>query len=428
MLETCTFVCYHKTKNKKRKGLAMRKRKNSITAAICMVLICAMTAGCTATVPTSGQNDSPATTLTTTPPSTSTTAPTTPATTPPTTGSTQPTDPTIRYTVTVEKKDETHGIENATLIFVCNERGDLLEYWTDSLKFLYTYDSQGRILSENAYYLSGELVEQTNYTYDADGRLIQMDGFDYSSAGVNIPYVVQYCYDSNGNLIEEQLYQSGELSGGHIYDANGNLTEKYWAGDVQHEWYTYTAEGKLQSVYTELYGAPYSGCDYFYDENGNLIREERFIIYSDKRKEWANTYTYDENGRCIRYDMGGNWNEQSYQTYTYDAAGNMISCEYPSYDGRMTGHFWTYDEAGRMISYKFNSQQGPPSYIWDYDAKGVIYKLARTMPGADLIYSFHYTWPEAELPQQFLEEIASRIAKFTGASVYTPERYAWIYQ
>ena len=425
MLDICTFVCYHKTKNKKRKVFAMRKRKNSITAAICMVLICAMTAGCTATMPTSGQNDSPATTLTTTPPSTSTTAPTAPE--PTVTQPTQPVDPAACYTVTVEKKDETHGVENATLIFVFNERGDLLEYRTDSLKFLYTYDSQGRIISENAYYLSGELVEQTNYTYDTDGRLIQMDGFDYSSAGVNIPYVVQYCYDSNGNLIEEQIYQSGELSGVHIYDENGNLTEKYWAGDLQHEWYTYTAEGKLQSVYTELYGEPYSGCDYFYDENGNLIREERFIIYSDKRKEWANTYTYDENGRCIRYDMGSYKSEPSYQTYTYDAAGNMISCEYPSRDGRMTGYFWTYDEAGRMTSVKFNSQQGPPSYIWDYDAKGMIYKLTRTMPGADLIYSFHYTWPEAELTQHALEEIASRIAKFAGVSGYAPERHARIY-
>ena len=48
--------------------------------------------------------------------------------------------------------------------------------------------------------------------------------------------------------------------------------------------------------------------------------------------------------------------------------------------------------------------------------------------GADITFSFHYTWPEAELPQQVWEEIASRIAAFTGVSVFAPKRYARIYQ
>lgn len=402
----------------------MRKCKFRITAALCVVLICAVVAGCVAAGPANVQSHPPVTT----PTSISTTAPTPSATTPPTTGSTQPTDPTVRYTVTVEKTDETIGVQSETMILAFNERGELLEYWSGNIKILYTYDSQGRILSENAYYLSGELVEQTNYTYDADGRLIQMDGFDYSSAGVNIPYVVQYCYDSNGNLIEEQIYQSGELSGGHIYDANGNLIEVYWAGDLQHEWYTYTAEGKLKSKYTELYGEPQSGSEYFYDANGRLIRVERFIMSRDVRKELTNTFTYDENGRCIRYDMGGFQGEQSYETYTYDAAGRMLSSEYHHYEeSGSTGYYWTYDEEGRITSWKSTHRQDTYLFTWTYDDDGMVTVLTKEPTAFGGPCTFVYTWPETELPQTVWETVVERIAAFTGVSVYTPERYARIY-
>lgn len=412
----------------------MRKRKTYIATAVCMVLICAMVAGCTAAVPTTGPQN-----LHSDPPAT-TTAPTTPATTPSTpvgtqptdpeptvTQPTQPADPAAHYTVTVEKTDETIGVQSATMILVFNDRGDLLEYWNGNVKILYTYDSQGRILSENAYYLSGELVEQTNYTYDADGRLIQTDGFNYSPAGVNTPYVVQYSYDSNGNLTGAYLYEHGELSGGYLYDENGNLTEVYWAGDLQHEWYTYTAEGKLKSEYTELFGEPKSGSEYFYDDSGRLIRVERFTIYSGKRKELTNTFTYDENGRCIRYDMGGFQGEQSYETYTYDAAGNMLSSEYHDYDGRDTGYYWTYDEEGRITSWKSTHRQGTYLFTWTYDDDGMVTALTKEPAAFGGPCTFVYTWPETELPQTVWETVVERIAAFTGVSVYTPERYARIY-
>lgn len=411
----------------------MRKRNAYIASAVCMALIFAIMAGCAATAPTSGQNDPPATTLTTTPPSTSTTAPTAPTTIPPTapeptvTQPTQPANPAACYTVTVEKKDETFGWESATMILVFNDRGDLLEHWNGNIKILYTYDSQGRILSENAYYLSGELVEQTNYTYDADGRLIQTDGFNYSSAGVNTPYVVQYSYDSNGNLLEEQIYEHGELSGGYIYDVNGNLTEIYWAGNVQHEWYTYTAEGKLKSKYTELHGEPKSGSDYFYDASGRLIRVERFTIYSGKRKEQTDTYTYDDEGRCIRLDMGSFWEDPSYETYTYDDAGNMLSIEHHKHDGSSTGYYWTYDEAGRMTSWKSINRQGTTIFTWTYGDDGMVTALTKEPASFGGPCTFVYTWPETALPQTVWEKVVERIAAFTGVSVYTPERYAHIY-
>ena len=271
------------------------------------------------------------------------------------------------------------------------------------------------------------MVEQTNYTYDADGRLIQTDGFNYSSAGVNTPYVVQYSYDSNGNLIGEKVYRYGELTEEHTYDASGNLIE---IRDVQYgrrKIFTYTAEGKLKSEYTELYGEPQSGSEYFYDANGRLIRVERYTIYSGKRKELAHSFTYDENGRCIRFDIGSFQGEQSYETYTYDAAGRMLSSEYHDYDGRDTGYYWTYDEAGRMTSWTSINRQGTTIFTWTYDEDGMVTVLTKEPTAFGGPCTFVYTWPETELPQTVWETVVERIAAFTGVSVYTPERYARIY-
>lgn len=406
----------------------MRKRKVSISAVICMVLLCAMIAGCVAAGSTGTQTNPPATTLTT--------VPTTPPTTSPsTTGGTQPTDPEPTqpaqpevadcYTVTVRKKDQTYGYYDETLALVYNEKGQLLEYQAGYRKLLYTYDEDGNMSCRKMYNSAGEQMEQIDYTYDAQGRLVQTKGFGY--AEVYTTYKTEYIYDENGNLIHKKDYQNGELFTEEVYDAAGNLLEgfSYMGGGYDsHSVYTYGEAGNLLSVETERGGEAYSGWYYFYDKDGRLVREERFLMSRGERKELTNTYTYDENGRCIRYDMGGFQGEQSYETYTYDAAGNMLSSEYHHYqESGSTGYYWTYDEEGRITSWKSTNRQGTTTYTWEYDEQGNVGKFAQDT----MTYSFSYTWPEAQLPQAAWEEIFHRIAAFTGLSVYDPETYARIY-
>ena len=69
LLQTATSMNETMKQLKERVNFIVKKPKFSITAAICMVLVCALIAGCVAAGPTSTQSDPPATT-TTTPPTT----------------------------------------------------------------------------------------------------------------------------------------------------------------------------------------------------------------------------------------------------------------------------------------------------------------------------------------------------------------------
>ena len=85
LLQTATSMNETKKQLKERVNFIVKKRKISITAAICMVLVCTIVAGCVAAGPTGGQQNLENDPHASTPSST-------PATTPSTNGSTQPTD------------------------------------------------------------------------------------------------------------------------------------------------------------------------------------------------------------------------------------------------------------------------------------------------------------------------------------------------
>lgn len=99
LLQTATSMNETKKQLKERVNFIVKKRKISITAAICMVLVCAMVAGCVAAGPTGGQQNLENDPHASTPSST-------PATTPSTNGSTQPTDPKPTEPAPTEPIDE----------------------------------------------------------------------------------------------------------------------------------------------------------------------------------------------------------------------------------------------------------------------------------------------------------------------------------
>ena len=406
----------------------MKNAKISLVTAICMVLICTIVIGCAAALTTDGaqlQQGTEPEPQPTTPPGTSGDLSTEPKQTEP-----APTAPvaSANLTVTVEKMCKTYGSYDAIMTLAYNEKGDLVELRKDSRSMQYTYDDQRNLICQKTYFPEGELIAQTSYTYDAFGRLTQTEGFGYNE--VYTEYLTQYTYDENGNLIHQKNYTDGELLSEFLYDAKGNLVEanSYYGGEYDlRTVYTYRADGKLQRSETERGGALYSGWEYFYDENGRPIRQERFIMSDGVRKELTNTYTYDENGRCIRYDMGGFQGEHMHETYTYDAMGNMLSSVYTGYDGSTVGYRWCYDGDGRMLSWTSETRMGTTTYTWDYDAQGNVIALTQDAAGTQMKYTFQYTWPEAELPQEVWEQITEQIAVFTGVSLYTPEIYSRLY-
>lgn len=86
--------------------------------------------------------------------------------------------------------------------------------------------------------------------------------------------------------------------------------------------------------------------DYFYDEYGNLIREE-YIDLTDSNYYGNKVYTYDSSHRLINWTSEGNWHEYNNSCdYVYDTNGNLI--EWKSSRNSIT-ETYTYDANGNMI-------------------------------------------------------------------------------
>ncbi len=164
----------------------------------------------------------------------------------------------------------------------------------------------------------------TYYTYDADGRLISEIEYEYLS-DTDISEKTEYKYDDNGNLVEKiyannDIYVGGTWVFTYVYDEKGQLikeTEYREKEDrtINYE-YTYYDDGKLQSVST-VYGndGEVRTTTYEYDDHGNVILKKN-ADYSDEF-----SYEYNKNGLLTKVDQ----KIYSYddRDFIYDEYGNL---------------------------------------------------------------------------------------------------------
>lgn len=104
---------------------------------------------------------------------------------------------------------------------------------------------------------------------------------------------------------------------------------------------------------TTMYGDSFGGkVEYFYDENGNLVKK---VETNDEQGSGTVTeWTVDENGNILserqaeRFGGDGEYGETSYEEYTYDDAGRKVSSEGHWNGGISFTRTYTYDDAGRL--------------------------------------------------------------------------------
>lgn len=115
---------------------------------------------------------------------------------------------------------------------------------------------------------------------------------------------------------------------------------------------------------------------YYYDGNGNLVREEMYNYNTDKYQTVVSytEYEYDENGHCIHeYSDDGNVTEEYYE---YDDAGNQT--HYTGYvnGDKATEKRWDYDDHGNVIAdYEPNSYGDGLEYTseYEYNSDGTVH-------------------------------------------------------
>ena len=281
---------------------------------------------------------------------------------------------------------------------------------TAAAKTSYTYDAQGRVLTETAYpdvNLDNGIV--TEYTYSganlASNTVKNVTGND----GVTVDLTVSYTYDTmgrpltatdaNGNSTTTTYDSRGRVTSvtapdgsmvAYTYNRFDNRTSVASSGR-EPVVYNYDALGQLESV---VYASGDLTVENFYDANGNLVAEttnrdstasgtayytydvfdrvtEKTIYNSDNTLLYRETYAYndavDDSTSLVTKTVHGNAHAASIVTktytnkygetvkedvggvvtqYAYDYVGNPIRVYY----GDTTLMAYTYDYAGNVLT------------------------------------------------------------------------------
>ena len=201
-----------------------------------------------------------------------------------------------------------------------NQGGDLLQY---------TYNDRGK-LSQGKLYKNGSYdVWITNYSYDLNNRLVSVSNTNMPSAMQNTVYT----YNSNGSLLTET---TGGLVTEYTYNNAGLLTQK-----------THSANGTDPFQATFTTSSNYLTYSYYTNGNQRSAFDTVNII--------SPSYTYDGAGRLTKEVREGSGLDEVF-SYTYDASGNRLTkvSEYnPNewYGTKVTEtESYTYDANNRLTS------------------------------------------------------------------------------
>ena len=141
--------------------------------------------------------------------------------------------------------------------------------------FTYTYDEKGRVISmtNEEYAFAGE----TTYTYDANGRLVLEYWQNKNNASNYHSYA--YTYDKYGNTLTIVYHQDNGMEDRveykYVYDAKGRVISRTLGDETTT--YKYDSAGRVIEESGEAWSGEPLVIKYFYDKNGCMTREERYL-------------------------------------------------------------------------------------------------------------------------------------------------------
>lgn len=238
------------------------------------------------------------------------------------------------------------------------------ETWEESSRFLTTYDSAGRILTDEETSLAEGITTRTIYVYDEYGMavsrlvLVSFDGENfenYSRAVREYDPVVHDCIVSN----TEYLWRDGtwqEMGNCYRRDVTrnelGNVT-----GVVIRTLYdgNYEASQKIEVEYgADNVATAMKSFVLTFDYDGEFVWQPE-MEYTDMK--WDHT-----NGQLLSMDDITTAGNGISSAVVYDADGeNLVSVEYPDADGSFKSHL-TYEMGELNVSFLVVDSYGSYDY------------------------------------------------------------------
>jgi YD repeat-containing protein len=213
-------------------------------------------------------------------------------------------------------------------------------------------DQDGRV-TLYAYNSAGQATSETWYADAAD-----------ANAGRNATNVIQYTYDSSGDLASESESDDGATDL-YSYDANGNListTQQCPGAATVVLAYQYNASDERTSVSATINGVPDYLTTYQYDANGNMTQ----ITQTGQSGGDAVTSTqvdlgYNAAGQFQTVDMFQSGHAVAQGVYQYDSLGRLTGLVYGSGSTILASYSWSYAANGSSGSLIPNPQSLIPS-------------------------------------------------------------------
>ena len=271
-----------------------------------------------------------------------------------------------------------------------------LQTYTDALAAL----DSGRI--EAAYALFLKIrgyrdVDRYLARFSYQPEVVLHQGNDYASTS-------RYRYDEYGRAVESCSFSSSSDTlryHWYFYDEMGNLIreeecpKKYFPSNS--EWYysaktkyTYDANGNV--ILAEYPGGYVRSAEY--DDKGNLIHSRYFSALESDFSD--TTYTYDEDGKLIRA-LTFDGTDTETVAYTYNETGALV--EEICRSTHRTGYVvrYEYDRPGRLVkrSHYTSDTETPDSvWLWEYDRNGNPIKETCESAKEGLILETQYTYDQ----------------------------------
>jgi len=269
----------------------------------------------------------------------------------------------------------------------------------------YTYDLGNRVLTRS--YLNDTVA---TYSYNPNNWITQLT----HTAGINLIAGFTYDYDKEGNKQYEGKQHDTTRSEAYQYDdiyrlidykvgtLSGStvpipVTQTAYDLDCLGNWNSKTTDGTTQNrnhnmvnELTAIDGVPLN-----YDDNGNLIEDERY------------TYVYDEENRLTRVIRKGSIPEDDLVVgqYQYDALGRRIIKKF-SPDGPIIETRYFYDDT-RVIEEQDHATTTLAEYIYGNYIDEVL-----VMRRAGQLYFYH-------------QNALWSVAAITDRAINVVERYAY---
>ena len=204
-----------------------------------------------------------------------------------------------------------------------------------------SYENFLQFIRDNTYTLEEKTISHA--TQDSDN----LKTYIYDDSG-------RITYEKEGTYASEETYEygnkeclrrlNGVMTRYEQYDDEGKLIYEYFSG-TQGKLY-YDEAGNL---IREEYGSQGSVDSYEYDESGHLVC---------KNGKWGDKYLwdYDKEGRLVRDYQESGLGTLSHE-YAYDAQGRRIKWSEKYYDDTVTSEEYEYDDKDRIINVHGSKQK-----------------------------------------------------------------------